>query len=650
MNSINCKAPTLTFVYALAFFACTTATLVLAAEADLIAVLESDAGWQEKQAACRDLRRIGTAKSIDALASLLPEKDLSHMARYALEAMPYPEVDKALRDALLKTKGMQKVGVIISIGTRRDEQAVPLLIPLLKGSDTDIARTAAGALGRIATPEAIKVLFDFRKDVPNTVKPALAEGLLAAGQRLERGGGGLAVTIYQDLLTSSWPMYIRMGAFRGLIYAEPKQGQGRLLKALGGNDPVFRDMAAQIVAETSGSQATKAFAKALPKLPAGGQAALLRGLTDRKDPIARAAVAKAAHSSDKKVKLAAVKALGVIGNAEDIITLAELLLSYDEDISHAAQASLATIEGQGVDAAIAAATGNVARPARPYLLAVLANRSAEQAVPMAVSYLKDNDASVRIAALRLLVMLGDEDQTPAVVMAVKKSGDPTERAAAEKALGAICSRCGDSVLPIILDGMNDADIESRIVLLRSLGRIGGLKAMKTVLAVLDDSNEQIGDEAVRVLSNWPTFEASPHLLKLAQSDKLNQHVLGLRGYVRLSRLDSTSMKDKSNMLKEATNLVKRPEEKKLVVAALGTLPTRQSLSMLQIHLKDEAVRNEAASAIIAIATELGRKDRNLAVEALEGVIKKCRDARIRRSAKGALAKLQYPPKPNKRRK
>ena len=41
---------------------------------------------------------------------------------------------------------------------------------------------------------------------------------------------------------------------------------------------------------------------------------------------------------------------------------------------------------------------------------------------MAVSYLKDNDASVRIAAFRLLAMLGDEDQTPAVVMAVKKSG------------------------------------------------------------------------------------------------------------------------------------------------------------------------------------------------------------------------------------
>ena len=188
--------------------------------------------------------------------------------------------------------------------------------------------------------------------------------------------------------------------------------------------------------------------------------------------------------------------------------------------------------------------------------------------------------------------------------------------------------------------MNGADIESHIVLLRSLGRIGGPKAMKTILAALDDSNEQIADEAVRVLSNWPTFEASPHLLKLAQSDKLSQHVLGLRGYVRLSRLDSTNMKDKSNMLKEAMNLVKRPEEKKLIVAALGTLPTRQSLSMLQRHLKDKAVSNEAASAIVAVAAELGKKDRNLAVEALEGVIKKCRNAGIRRSAKGALAKLQ----------
>ena len=100
-------------------------------ETGLIDVLESDAGWLEKQTACRRLRQIGTVKSIAALAALLPDEELSHMARYALEPMPYPQAGQALRDALAKTKGTPKAGVIISLGARRDPQAVPLLAPLL---------------------------------------------------------------------------------------------------------------------------------------------------------------------------------------------------------------------------------------------------------------------------------------------------------------------------------------------------------------------------------------------------------------------------------------------------------------------------------------------------------------------------------------
>ena len=46
----------------------------LPSEASLIAVLQSDADWGEKQAACRYLRRIGTEESIPALVALLPQQ------------------------------------------------------------------------------------------------------------------------------------------------------------------------------------------------------------------------------------------------------------------------------------------------------------------------------------------------------------------------------------------------------------------------------------------------------------------------------------------------------------------------------------------------------------------------------------------------
>ncbi|MHC4641647.1 MAG: hypothetical protein ACYS32_08380, partial [Planctomycetota bacterium] len=83
-----------------------------------IETIKSNASTMEKDHACRILRVIGTPDSINALGAMLTDKKLSHMARYALELMRYPGADKALRDALGKTSGKVKVGIINSLAMR----------------------------------------------------------------------------------------------------------------------------------------------------------------------------------------------------------------------------------------------------------------------------------------------------------------------------------------------------------------------------------------------------------------------------------------------------------------------------------------------------------------------------------------------------
>jgi HEAT repeat protein len=638
MNSNKCKVFSLTVATILSLFTCVVA---VAGEDDLIAVLKSDADWFQKQAACRELKQIGTEKSIDTLAGLLNEEELAHWGRYALESMPYPEVDAAFRKALDNTKGLNKVGVIISIGVRRDSEAVSGLLPLLKDPDKQIAGAAAGALGRIASDKAIKALLDYRRSAPKSLRGALGEGLLAAGQQLvEDNKSGMAVAIYQDLLVGDWPEHIQAGAFYGLSYADPKQAPDRLIKALKGNDPLYRGMAAQIIAETSGTKDTKLYSNALSDLPIEGQIALIRGLAGRKDLAARPAIAKAVKSSNKQIKIAAVQSLSVIGSSDDVPILVELLASSDGDISLSAQDSLSKIEAAGVNSAIVAGIGNVSSDVKVQLLELLANRSAKQAVPSAVKSLNDPDAKVRIAALKLLSVLGDDKHVPAVIETLEKSADTSQRAASENALSAICSRQGEKVLPEILAGMKGADVESRIVLLRSLSRIGGAKAIKTVLKARDDSNSQIREEAVRVLSNWPTMEAAPHLLKLAKSKNLTQQVLGLRGYVRLAQTVAADRNVKTEMLNTVMPLAKRPEEIKLVLAAWGTVPTVEALNVLVPYLDEKGVGNEAAQAIFAVAEVLGNKEKAATVDALNTVIKKNKNQAITKKARSLLARYK----------
>ena len=608
-------------------------------EAELIAVLKSDAGWLEKQAACRELRRVGTSKSVGALASLLNDDELSHMARYALETMNYPQVDVALRKALAKTTGMPKIGVIISIGVRRDTLAVGKLTDLLNGPNPEIARAAAGALGRIATRKAAQALADARTVTSGQVRVAVNEGLLAASEQLVHGGDrDMTVGFYKELLASDEPLYVRMGAFRGLIFAEPHKADGYLVDALAGANPLMRDMAAQIIAETTGIQATKYYAKALGDLPVGGQVALLRGLAGRGDRTARGAVAEILDVSDKRVKLAATKTLGEIGSSADVVRLAWLLTSKDADVVETGIVSLTIMQGDGVDAAVATAVGKVPGAAKAHLIEILANRDAAQALPTAVDSLKDNDRVVRMAALVALVKLGGEDQTSVAIEAVKAANDSAERAAAGKALGAICSRCGEDVLATILNALYGTDTEARIVLLGSLGRIGGPKAIRLILVAMNDPDEEVSGAAVRILSAWPTPEAAEHLLKLAHSQKLTQQVLGLRGYIRLARIEPSNMK-KTEMLTSAMDLAMRPTETRLVMAALGTLPTARSLSILTEHLDDKDVRNEAASAIIAVSAQIGKKDKAKAANALKQAMAKCDSEVIKKSARKALSAL-----------
>lgn len=608
-------------------------------EAQLIAILKSDAAWEPKYTACTTLRRIGTAASVPALASLLGDEKLSHMALYALEPMPYAEAGKALRDALSTTSGMQRLGIVVSLGARRDAEAAALIAPLLKDSDGDTARAAAGALGRIATDESVKALRRLDKTAPDALKNAADEGLLAAGHRFaEAKRNAAALAIYGKLLAPTKPMMIRMGAFRGLIDAQPARAPKRLVKALRGGNDAFRDMSAQIVAETSGAEQTAFYAKTLPSLPSGGKVALLRGLASRKDSVARPAVVKALSDNDKQIKLAATRALGSLGNAEDVPSLVSMLASDDADIASAARMTLAMMQAEGVNAAIAAAGATV--NVKEQIAKLLTDRRAEQALPLAVQSVADSDSSIRIAGLNALAQLASTEHVPLLIAALAKATDANERSAAGDALTAVASRGGEEALPVIMSAMSSASVESRILMLRALSQIGGGKVFDAILSTVGDANEQISDEAVRLLSNWPGQEAAPHLLELAKSEKANRHDLGLRGYVRLAR-ENQSGESKASMLTTAMGLNRRTEEKWLVLSAWGTLPTKQSLDVLLPNLDDASVKNEAASAIIAVASEMGKSDEGkpLAVQALKDVLAKCDDAGIRDRAQKALARI-----------
>jgi len=83
---------------------------------------------------------------------------------------------------------MPKAGVAASLGVMRDAAAVPLIVPLLSDPDLNVAKAAAGALGRIGAQEAVQALSEAEKTAPAPLQAAVLEGLLAAGERMVAAG------------------------------------------------------------------------------------------------------------------------------------------------------------------------------------------------------------------------------------------------------------------------------------------------------------------------------------------------------------------------------------------------------------------------------------------------------------------------------
>jgi len=188
----------------------------------LIAALQSALSRDAKDFVCRKLAIVGSAAAVPALAGLLASKDHSHMARFALERIPAPEAAQALRDALATAPGSLKIGVISSIGGRRDPLAAPALGRLLLDSDPAIARAAALALGEIGSAEGARLLQEASQSA-GAVRQAAIDGLLAnAESLLAAGKQGDASNIYNSL-TGDASRLVRLAATRGLLACASKQ-------------------------------------------------------------------------------------------------------------------------------------------------------------------------------------------------------------------------------------------------------------------------------------------------------------------------------------------------------------------------------------------------------------------------------------------
>ncbi len=581
-------------------------------EDKLIATLTSaSASRKDKADACRQLSIIGTNKAIAPLASLLGDPEMSHMARYALEPIGDPAVDQALRDALGKLSGRPLIGVITSLGVRRDAQAVEPLMKMLM--DDQVSPEAMGAavrtLGQIGNSAASQVLIASLDHAPPEGMIDVYEGLLRCAEHLVvEGNRDEARAIYDRLRQTKGPHQVRAGALRGAILTRSGGEQATLIREhLRSDDYVLFAAACQTALDLPDAGITRALTESLPQLPADNRILAIQTLGKRGDEASLPTLFEASKAGPQAVRVAAIKAMPEIGDVSAVPVLAGLMADTDRQVSQAAQECLAAMQGKEADQAVMTMFDSSDVNRRLAALELMGRRRMTGAVPVLLKAAGTTEGNLRQAAIKMVGELGGPDQLPPLLDLLGGLEASSDLEAARQAMSQVCGKAADpqTVSPMLINRLDRARPAQKIVLLRVLSGVGGPAALKAVRAAVDDPDGEVRTGAIRALGTWKTTDAATELLALARvTDNPSDRMLSLRSYLGFAARRDLPAEMRLTMCRQAGELVRRDDEKKLLLGTLGGIDSIDALGVIEPYLADSATKQEATVALLGIADRL----------------------------------------------
>ncbi|HUU90833.1 MAG TPA: HEAT repeat domain-containing protein, partial [Phycisphaerae bacterium] len=564
----------------------------------LAAVLtDAKATLAAKRFTCQWLPLVASDAQVPVLAKMLDTAETADMARRTLQAIPGEASATALRQALGSAKGNTLVGVVNSLGVRRDAGAAAALANLLRSRDKAVAAAAATALGQIGGQEAMAAL----EKAEQGADPALLERLRDAQLRAAASGdaGPAALRLYKRLGDETMPTRWRLAAMSGAMRVGGQAAWPMVRQALESDDALLRGAAANLLRGEPSGIPTSVLVRELKAGDPKVRPLLIDVLGERADPAAKDAVAAFIDSQDETLRVAAVHAVSRMGGADEVDALLRLASKERGPVQQAARVGLERLAGDGVESRFLAAAGRGDAPVRTEAVAAIAARRTAGATDVLVGVAGDKDDSLRRAALDALAVVGEPAAYPKLVGWLASPVNPSDIPAIEKAAGAVAARIDDESKRAgpVAEVLRKAPAPAKPPLLRLLGACGGTQALDVVCRHLDADEPDVRDAAVRVLVNWPDSSAAMPMLQIAKASADRTHrVLAFRGCLRLMK-EVTDATGRKKMMTQIRPLATTAEAKKMLLAALAEMRGPDAMEMAKSFLDDPQVKAEAGLAV-----------------------------------------------------
>ena len=325
---------------------------------------------------------------------------------------------------------------------------------------------------------------------------------------------------------------------------------------------------------------------------------------------------KAAETGEKQLRISAIDALRRVGDVGCLAGLVSTAVGDDADFAQAAKASLAGLSSDGVDEKIVSLLPDAKGKTYQLLIELVGQRRID-AVPDLLKALNHADPSVRHAALVALGETVPLDRLSLLVTQVVSPKYPEDAAVAGQALKAASIRMPDreACATELEIALQKSPAATKTSLLEILTDVGGPKALATLASAAKSDDPEMQDNGSRLLGTWNSVDAAPVLLDLAKTSAAEKYqVRALRGYIGIVRKFAMPDKQRAEMCKQALEVARRNDEKKLVLDVLQLHPSREGLKLTLNAKQVPEIASEATAAAQVIAKKL--RDKGIDVSAL----------------------------------
>ncbi len=563
--------------------------------------LESHPASEEASFLIARLQIAGRGESIGLLSRFLADERLCEPAAQAMMAIR-EGAEKGFLSALPEAKGRCRITVINCLGELRSRDAVELLLKDAFADDLGIRMASLFALANIGDPRADQVLTTRAVREPEKDE-ATSNALLFARRQIQAGNAARAISICNELYASRGSVgesHFRSAALDLIVQARGESALDNLVGAMADSSKQVRVAALNYASRISGEAGTGRWVAALKTARPEVRTEIVSMLGARGDKSAYPAVADAVNDADGSVRAAAIGAAVSLKKAESVpVLLAHLERMGDPEDVAAVRKALDQLPSAQVIGPAVESLPRLTPPACVAMTDLLAKYGPAVPSEPIVALARSRQGAVRLAALKALGPIAREGEQSELIALLLSSETEAERSAAQRSLASVCSRIGDPEkrADMLLKAYATAGLEVRGLLLRTIGRVGGSKALATVAGETQSKSADLRDEAVRALADWPTIDAYDKLLTVAQSrEQLYLRVLALRGCVRVVESSQIDPVYAARFHEKTLASAERVDEKRLVIGALANLPTPEALKAVIPYLGSDSLGLDAAMA------------------------------------------------------